>query len=343
MSDDAAEVRRLLAPLRDRPVSVDPERLAVRRARVVAALQRDARSLSSERTRRIRRRAVFGALAAAAALSLAAGAFRLSRPNRVANAPSITFVGSVGETVLHQAGAERALHPGDILRADPGELETARVGSAELVTPAGLSLRLGSATQLSLGALLRRTSSQVALRQGIVTCSVPHLQEGRRFSVETPDARVVVHGTVFSVRVDNTRTSGEKTCVEVTDGVVFVQHGSSETALNAGDSWGCEPRANSPTTTATATATEPVASIAPNDGALKDSHGAARGLPRPASGSTLVEEANLFQAALAAERLGQRARAANLLERLLSKYPSSPLVPEAGRALTRVTSTATDQ
>jgi TolA-binding protein len=52
--------------------------------------------------------------------------------------------------------------------------------------------------------------------------------------------------------------------------------------------------------------------------------------------AALGEENRLFQAALAAERLGQRDQAELSLNRLLSKYPSSPLAPEARRALSRI-------
>ena len=106
---------------------------------------------------------------------------------------------------MARSGASpRALHAGENLLGDPGEIETAAVGSAELVTSAGLGLNLGAATRVSLSGLVGTPAvNQVDLRQGLLTCSVPHLHEGQRFSVQTPDARVVVHGTVFSVRVDS--------------------------------------------------------------------------------------------------------------------------------------------
>ncbi len=81
MSDDATEVRRLLDPLRDRPISVDRERLAARRERVITALRRDVRSLALARVSRARRRVAYAALS----LAVAAGALlfvqRMGRPN----------------------------------------------------------------------------------------------------------------------------------------------------------------------------------------------------------------------------------------------------------------------
>ena len=163
------------------------------------------------------------------------------------------------------------------------------------------------------------------------------MHEGQRFSVQTPDARVVVHGTVFSVRVDSNRTHGAQTCVEVTDGVVIVQHAGAETALNAGDRWGCD--ANTPS------ATEPTPSEPRHEGDAPAQPGAALNKLGPHGGErgTLAEERRLFQRALTADRLGQREQAQTLLNQLLSKYPSSALAGEARRALTRIASSPVQQ
>jgi len=335
VTDDATEVRRLLGPLRDRPVSVDQERLALRRARVVSSLKRDVRALAAGRVSRTRRRAGYAVLSLAAAAGALIGVHRYGQQVAPRAGSAITFVGSVGETLAHSGANARALHAGEALQVDPGEIESAADGSAELVSSAGLGLTLGRATRVSLAGLVGPGSNnQVELRQGLLTCSVPHLNEGQRFSVQTPDARVVVHGTVFSVRVDSRRTLGAETCVEVTDGVVIVQHAGSETALNAGDSWGCDSRPSAPE--------PPSAPLepAPAQGNAASSH---RPLPRTTAArvqerGTLGEESRLFQEALAAERVGQPERAQSLLNQLLVSYPSSPLAAEARRASSRIAS-----
>ncbi|HTA91605.1 MAG TPA: FecR domain-containing protein [Polyangiaceae bacterium] len=333
MNDDASEVRRLLSPLRDRPVSVDPERLAARRSRVVTSLKREVHALATQRAERPRRRAGFAALALAAAACLLAGARVITQYHAAQSTATLTFVGSVGDTVTLGGPSPRNLQSGESLTRDPGEIDTAEQGSAELVGSAGLGLRLGSATRVALGGLLGSApKNQAELRQGLLTCTVPHLSEGQRFSVSTPDARVVVHGTVFSVRVDSKQASGSQTCVSVTDGVVIVQHAGTETALNAGDSWGCSQDADGdakPSDTAQQDVTQDGEGSATNRGT---SHGV---LHAPDHG-TLSDENRLFQAALAAERLGQQDKAELDLNRLLSKYPSSPLGPEARRALSRI-------
>jgi len=334
MSDDASEVRRLLGPLRDRPVSVDQERLAARRARVVSALKRDVRALAAARVTRTRRRVGYAVFSLAAAAAVLFGVSRFGQQTPAQPALAITFVGSVGQTVARSGASPRELHAGESLLGDPGEIETVAGGSAELVTSAGLGLNLGGATRVSLSGLVGAPAvNQVQLSQGLLTCSVPHLHEGQRFSVQTPDARVVVHGTVFSVRVDSQRDHGAETCVEVTDGVVIVQHAGSETALNAGDSWGCDSHAI-PTASASA-ALEPAPAPAPESG-VGERHPVPRGSARVTERGTLGEESRLLQNALAAERLGQPERAQVLLNQLLVRYPNSPLSSEARRASARI-------
>jgi hypothetical protein len=327
MSDDASQVRRLLGSLRDRPVIVDQERLLARRARVVAALKRDVRVLAEARASRAWRRAGYVALSLAAAAGVLLGVHQQGKQKSASSALTITFVGSIGQTTAQAGITPRALHAGEALRQDPGEIQSAADGSAELVTSEGLGLKMGSATRLSLADLA--SVNQVELRHGLLTCSVPHLREGQRFSVQTPDARVVVHGTVFSVRVDSKRTPGAETCVEVTDGVVIVQHAGGETALNAGDQWGCDASPSAP---------PPASAAPPPTPTARERQLVAHGSARPAERSTLGEESRLLQEALAAERVGQPERAQGLLNQLLSRYPNSPLSSEARRASSRIAS-----
>jgi len=130
----------------------------------------------------------------------------------------------------------------------------------------------------------------------------------------------------------------------VTDGVVIVQHGDRETALNRGDRWGCEEshRANgseSPALSANPSAAPPAAPAfgeQPND--VNEHRAAPRNAARAPQRGTLGEESRLLQEALAAERTGQPERAQVLLNRLFARYPSSPLTPEARRASARIAS-----
>jgi ferric-dicitrate binding protein FerR (iron transport regulator) len=330
MNDDASEVRRLLGSLRDRPVSVDQERLFARRARVVSVLKRDVRTLAKARVSRAWRRAGYVALSLVAAAGVLLGVHRAAKQGSRQRALTITIVHSVGQTTAHAGVTPRALREGEALRQDAGEIESAANGSAELLTSAGLGLKMGGGTRVSLARLL--AVNELELRQGLLTCSVPHLSEGERFSVQTPDARVVVHGTVFTVRVDSKRARGAETCVEVTDGVVIVQHQGGETALNAGDQWGCDVSPSAPMS-------ESPVPAAPSVGA-RERHAAPQGSARPAERGTLGEESRLLQEALAAERVGQPERAQGLLSQLLARYPNSALASEARRASSRIATAA---
>ena len=133
-------------------------------------------------------------------------------------------------------------------------------------------------------------------------------------------ARVVVHGTEFSVQVLASDGDTPHTCVKVTEGLVSVERAGQRALLGAGHALGCEtvPRA------------EPEATGA-GEGSLPSSPTAGK-----VTVSTLPLETHLLKEALIAERDGNRARAKRLLKRLVAKYPQSPLRAEAQTTLVRV-------
>jgi len=327
MTDTAAEVKKVFAALRDRPVGVDEQRWRERRERALPRLRRELRAAHGARLRRARYQALaFGAFAAALAmaalLALSVGPTPAPAPHRVAPPRTLlTLAHSSGQVFLSTPQGERVLSAGERL-PDPvsGELRTSETGSARLATSRGLSLTLSPATRVELLGLDReRADGQVRLNQGELTCSVPKLGLGKAFSVVTPDARIVVHGTTFSVRAGAGRLPS---CVSVLEGVVSVHHGAGEVTLTSGESFGCEPLAAPVEETQKV---EPVSRPrAPREPA-----------PKRASG-TLGAEADLLGAALAAERSGEYAKAREKLATLLELYPGSPLVPEARQALARV-------
>jgi len=138
-----------------------------------------------------------------------------------------------------------------------------------------------------------------------------------------------VHGTAFTVESLPERAGG--TTVKVDEGVVAVQSGSREVTLTAGQSWtsrvpaALEPPASDPAR----------AEAKPPDAPKESSSAAKRTAPAPSAG-TLDEETHLLRSALAAERRGDLAGAAASLQLLISRYPHSPLVPDARSALARV-------
>jgi hypothetical protein len=330
--DDGSEVRRLLSVLRERPQSVDSERTEARKARVLPALQAHVKLLAEKRARSMRRR--FFAFAAAAAvfafvLGVGITRYRDTRP------PSSDILAVNGHLVHYSEGAPRPVSAGDRLtlpiegelRADPGV-------PATLETAEGLEMRLEGGSRLALGGMSGQgTDRSVQLEAGQIRCAVPRLTNGAHFAVVTPNARVIVHGTRFTVRVDSPSAGVTRTCVRVSEGVVAVHHSSGEATLRAGDEWGCRPEArDAPRADAVVPRTP---AVVPSPRVA--SRGSARqAAPIERAEGTLAEETTLLQTALAAERKGQRAAATTALMRLLSRYPDSPLAPEARAVLERV-------
>jgi ferric-dicitrate binding protein FerR (iron transport regulator) len=319
---DATESKRLLAVLRDRPLSVDPARTEALRARAMPRLEERVRVIAGQRKRVTRRRIFVGWLAAIVTVLVAAVALRELR-----GSPSTTAAAEIraldGHLLYGAEGTERAVLPGDRLSlpAD-GELRTDSTSQATVETSHGLRLRLESGSKLGLSGLSSNgLSGSVHLEQGQVQCAVPKLQGGARFAVVTPNARVVVHGTRFSVRVDSTEAGVTRTCVRVTEGVVAVQHAAAETFLHAGDEWGCG---------SDQTEASPVASPKPAPPVTRGKASLAK------VQGTLAEETALLQTALAAERKGRSAAASVAAARLVARFPDSPLAPEARAVLDRV-------
>jgi hypothetical protein len=321
------QIDELLAPLRsdgpelsERPVEVDRER-------VLAGMRDAARSVPLERARRTRRLAV---LAVAAGFAIVLGAMATRTATRSAHRVDVTAV--AGDVTL-QGPAAQAIAPGEAARLSPeGELWTAPRAEARIHTESGLDLEVFENTRVSL-ADFKPESSSLRLGGGGVRCHVPHLAPKQTFSVVTPDATVVVHGTVFSVEVrpDGTTT---RTTVRVDDGVVVVRHAAGEIELRASQSWTNQPPLEIPPPAAS----EPAPDIVVEKQAKTQPHGSTRRTPdsQAPSPGTLDQETQLLRSGLAAERSGDLAGAGASFEQLLSRYPQSPLVPDARAALRRV-------
>jgi ferric-dicitrate binding protein FerR (iron transport regulator) len=329
MIDESSEVRRLLSVLRERPHSVQLERAEARKARVVPALQAQVKHLAEKRARSVRRRFfVFAAAAVVFAFVLGVGITRY--PGVRSSNAAILAVN--GHLVHHSDGTLRPVAAGDRLtlpvagelRADPGV-------PATLETAEGLEMRLEGGSRLALGGMSSQGAERsVQLSEGQIRCAVPKLTNGAHFAVITPNAKVVVHGTRFTVRVDSPSAGVTRTCVRVSEGVVAVHHSAGDATLRAGDEWGCRPEAREPPKDTAVTQAAPAPSPRVARRALSQ-----RAVVERAEG-TLAEETTLLQTALAAERKGQRGAATTALMRLLSRYPDSPLAPEARTVLERV-------
>jgi hypothetical protein len=328
--DEAGEARRLLAVLRERPHSVDPASTDARRERALPRLEQHVRRVASRRKNSGRRRWVAVSLAAILSVVVTGIGIRELRLYDMRGGVAVRAV--EGHLVQRVSGASYALSAGDKLMLPvEGELQTDGGSRATLETAQGLSLQIEGGSRLALSGMSPTGSDRsVELHDGQIQCAVPKLGRGERFSVVTPNARVVVHGTRFTVRVDSSEVGVTRTCVRVSEGVVAVHHGGDVATLLAGDEWGC--RADERAAQIDSGHTSPMV-------ALPAVHGSGRtGVPHRSERSpgTLAEETALLQTALAAERTGQSEVAAAALTRLLSRFPDSRLGPEARAVQKRV-------
>jgi hypothetical protein len=276
----------------------------------------------AERSRRLRRAGFV--VAAAAGFALLSG---LWLKERGLHAGSIAGLDRVsGTVVLTQEGKGRVVGAGERALHDGDALQTATGAHAHLATSKS-SVNVSESTELRV---FRPSAAEerISLHRGRVDVSVDKAVETKRaVVVETPDAEVVVRGTVFDVRVEPL-LAATNTHVHVTRGSVWVlAQGVQVALLSAGQSWSSVTGLESATPHVTPTAAEPVAQVeapavasapaAPKGVAAKDE--------RPRKGGTLAEENRLFAAGVEARNRGDAARAAELFGELLATYPQSTL------------------
>jgi hypothetical protein len=154
------------------------------------------------------------------------------------------------------------------------------------------------------------------LSAGWIDLHVAKLRPDQRFLVDTSELQVEVRGTQFRVAIVRPQArcgDGAQTRIAVTEGVVVVHKSGLDTRLAAGESWPtrCEPDAAP--ASADATRTMP-------------SQGTAGASSRT---SKLGEQNDLFAGALTAKRQGDVRGALVAFERLIKKYPASPLAENA--------------
>jgi ferric-dicitrate binding protein FerR (iron transport regulator) len=323
------EVARLLAPLRE-PLPAEPletnARAEAMRARVLSALRTQVMELPEAQVRRDATRKQRTWLATGTGgLALAAAAMLvfLERPAEkpaASTTPSVARNADEGSVIedAQWVSADGYSHPivqGMLVPEGSRELR-AGVRAARVRTQVGAEVQLAPNTRLSV-----QEDAALRVLDGEVACSVPKLGKERSFSIDTPSARVVVHGTRFTVRV--TGSERERTCVRVQEGVVAVhahRAGAAPVRLLAGDAWGCDE--------APAKAARPATvSRKANPAQRPSASNAARG--------TLDAENRLLADALSAERADDRARAHALFNELLARHPGSPLATEARAGLQR--------
>lgn len=298
----------------------EPERVEQRREQVVAALSRSIRA-TADRKRRAMRTRLGWSLGIAASLALGIGIAARARQSSV-DTSAMTVAEVTGAVVVTENGDSRVLANGSSLALHTvGEIETAPEAQAEIRSQKS-TVHLAPATKLTVP---RTTAVEERYRLAVGRVEVSVDKDSRitrSVVVETPNAEVVVHGTVFAVGVSS-RNKQTVTDVSVTRGSVWVlQHGVQVALLGAGQHWSSDVEASS---VAPASAVPTAPAVAINDAAAHRET-TSRALPRATvadtKASTLAEQSRMFQEAIDARNRGDDPRAAELFARLLQRYPS---------------------
>jgi len=313
----------LLRQLAQESVPTSPEDASpARRDRLVRSMK-DAVERAAEDAERSRRWWRGGvAVAAAAGLVLLSGLLLRERRAHGGFSSIAGLDGVSGTVVLTQEGTVRVVGSGERALRDGDGLQTATGAHAHVATHKS-SVNVSESTELKFSQP-SAAEERISLRRGRVDVAVDKTVETKRsVVVETPDAEVVVRGTIFDVRVEPL-ANATNTHVHVTRGSVWVlAQGVQVALLSAGQSWssvgGVEaPEAHPP---AVATPRPEVAAVTP----ASPKPGAAPTKEPSHRVGTLAEENRLFAAGVDARNRGEAARAAELFGELLGTYPQSTL------------------
>lgn len=316
-----------------------PENEARRHERMTLSVNRLVRGLRPPPPLWRERPAVraLGAFAATAAcLALAFAAYRFVRASRNTPTQEVAQVISVrGESTLWRFGSsESVLVAGQ--RVDPAvELRSSARAQAELVlTGAGRArVEVSEETRVRLNQRLIGSDGinedWLDLEQGLIALQVEKLPPGLGLSVQTPDARVTVHGTRFSVRVTPRVPAGTLTFVAVTEGRVEVESRNRVVFLGPGEQWSSQ-------TAGPESENMPVVPQPPEAPAGVVQSGVVPAANHPistaaarANESTLADENRIYAHALARARAGDLQPALADLATLIRTYPRSPLAQHA--------------
>ncbi|WP_437757105.1 FecR domain-containing protein [Sorangium sp. So ce1389] len=286
-----------------------------------------------------RRRAVVAAAALAAALAaVAAGGALVFRTRPLPDAAA-QVTALQGEVEIVTGDAMRSPPPRALVPLASGEeLRTGEGATARASLATGATVEVGPSTRVRFtpaGAGRDRVDDVVALDRGRISVDVPPLPAGAALSVHTADAVVTVHGTRFSVeRRPGAAGEPAETRVSVAEGRVAVRRGEVERFLGPGETWSSrdgERQVDRPAEAQAGGAQAP-SPEAGQESAARDGGGAA-GEPRapreareaPPPRASLAAENELLQGAMEARRRGQPGRAIERIDRLLGRYPDSPL------------------
>lgn len=334
-SDDQERVKELSQLWQTSVVSVEDEaETTVRRDRVVPAVGAAIARARAQRDRRRRtRRAWFGVSVAAAAAvgALAFGMTRRAHPVLTQPPPVAIHAAPAAGSVRASSGVMTVEHAGRSTTVDSSVLAIGDAVTTGLDCKAELRLSdlvvasLGDSSALTIGAA-GNAYHHVRLDRGSLDAHVDDRASSvPKLVVETPDATVVVTGTIFRVDVGRDEAGNSETLVSVVKGRVVIQRpGADNAAVRAGETWSS---AAAPPFVRTSDAVSQTSVFGP------DRSTGLRGFSSRATsgnviGALAVQNA-LFQQAADARNRGDAHEAADRFGELLSRYPGSPLAGEA--------------
>lgn len=279
------------------------------------AIGRLADALSQRRAAR-RRRWMFGTTAAAAAVLVFVGGGLLAARRSPASPTSelARMRDGTGVTLVSSNGTAP-----DGRLVEGAELRVERGAEARLDFDSGTTVRVADEAHMRL--VTQTKQKRFALDAGSFTAKVAKLGSDERFVIATPDTEIEVRGTEFVVRVVEPEAAcgDARTRVDVSEGVVVVRHRGEEIPIRAGERWPSCTRSS--------------ASIAPppirEAPAPAPTHRTASTRPTHESSSSLGEQNDLFQDAMADKRRGSVTSAVDKLDRILTRYPTGPLTETA--------------
>jgi FecR protein len=315
-----------------------PEREASRHRRMASSVNRLVQGLHALPPPR-RQPVLAGAVlaGAAASVALAFGAHRLAREPHATTGEVARVISVSGESTLWRVGsspsplvAGQSVDATDELRSGAGsraELALSGAGRAKIAVSEDTRVRV----EQRVAGSNATNEDWLDLEQGLVTLQVEKLPPELGLSVQTPDARITVHGTRFAVRVTPRTEVGTITFVSVTEGRVEVDSRGRAVFLGPGDHWSSE--GSPPEADAVGRRLDSLASAATSAsaGASASASTLTTGSPRSARAieSTLAEENRLYAQALASAGAGDLRLALADLATFIQHYPLAPLAQNA--------------
>ncbi len=318
--------------LRDSREGELPRASAQERARAIGALEE---ALVARSKRRVRARAAWGALAAAAIVAGVFGAAKLAHRDTNARAaqsppaPVATNAEAVSAQPAERAELARGLSLTDGSVLQPGSRIVApQKRHAVLSFSSGTELTVGGGGDITV--VEAGDVQRFLLSSGTISAHVAKLSGGQRWLVSTPDAEVEVRGTSFVVSIvppDPSCGNGTRTRVSVSEGVVSVRSHESEVRVHPGEVWpsGCRRTASLATNAPSA----PPTAAAAEHAAESDVGGAPNSAPTATSHSTLAEQNDAFARIVAFRQHGDMTGCVSEADRFLARYPQSPLAESA--------------